>query len=210
MPPKASVAAWSHCRTVSRVCSRRSTATTRANRVGSPVTTDAVECSQARLTRPAPAMALDRDRLRGRAVMPRFRAGIGSAASFSFARHWHQKMTSTNTVNPSARSTRGAVASKTRTSRSDPITTPHVNAPVRRKGTLSAGSVARRRHAPTAPALATCLRSDNDAQVTERRRVASIRHTRYPHRLVGDIAAAFSAAKRSLCGRFASQNVRGP
>jgi hypothetical protein len=31
-----------------------------------------------------------------------------------------------------------------------------------------------------------------------------------PSRLVGDIAAAFSAAKRSLCGRFACQNVRGP
>lgn len=182
MPPKASAAAWSQCRTVSRVCSRRSTATTLANREGSPVTTDAAECSQARPTGLAPAMAFDRSRLRERAVMPRFPAGIGSAASISFARHWHQMMTSTNTVNPSAKSTRGAVTPKTRTSRSDPIATPHATAPVRRRGSRSAGSAARRRHHPTAPALATLLRSDNDAQATERGLVASIQRARYSHR----------------------------
>src|SRR5439155_2298726 len=70
MPPKASVVAWSHFRTVSRVRSRRSRATTPANREGSPVTTEAPECSRARLARPAPP----------------FPTGIGSAAPISFAR----------------------------------------------------------------------------------------------------------------------------
>ena len=75
MPLKTSVVAWSHCRSVSRVCSRRSTATALANREGSPVTTGAAEDNQAWVTRPALAM------------VPRFLIGVGSAASVSFARH---------------------------------------------------------------------------------------------------------------------------
>ena len=87
MPPKASVVAWSHCRSVSRVSSRRSTATALANREGSPVTTGAAEYSQARLTRPALAMAFDECRLSARAMVPRFLIGVGSAASVSSTRH---------------------------------------------------------------------------------------------------------------------------
>src|SRR6185312_16693959 len=62
-----------------------------------------------------------------------------------------------------------------RSSRSNPIATPHVTAPVRRRGTRSAGSAARRRNHPTPPALATLVRSDNDGQATERGLVASSR-----------------------------------
>ena len=112
------------------MCSRRSTATILANRDGSPVAKDAAEW-----------MAFDQ-----------YLTGIGSPASISFARHWHQMTTVTNTMNTSAKSTRGAVSATTRTSRIDPITTPDATAPVRRRGTLSAGSVSRRRRHATAPA----------------------------------------------------------
>src|SRR5256886_12027648 len=82
-------------------------------------------------------------------------------------------MTTANTMNTSAKSTEEAVAAKTRSNTSDPITAPHHTPPVRRRGTLPAGSVARRRHNPTAPARTTLVRSDNDTQATERDLVAS-------------------------------------
>jgi hypothetical protein len=139
MPLKASVVTWSHCRSVSRVRSRRSTATTVANREGSAVTTGTAEDNHARVARPAPAMAFDQCGLGGLAIAPRFLTTSGSALSVSFARHWHQMMIAANTMNTSAKSTGEAIAAKTRSSTSDAITTPH--------------------H-PTAPARPTLLRSD--------------------------------------------------
>jgi hypothetical protein len=116
------------------------------------------------------------------ATTPRFLTRTGSAASSSSAHAWHQAMTTANrvtaaptkTMNTSARSSREPVAAMTRPSTSDPITTPHDTATVRRKGTRMAGSAVRRRHQPTTPAQASVLRFDNEAQATERNLRSSI------------------------------------
>jgi hypothetical protein len=147
MPRKAAAAARTHCATASRVTSRRSAATILANRDGSPVTTGAVEYSQARLTRPPLAMAFDQNRFSGRAMAPRVLTGSGSAASISSAHCWHRMMTTAksviaaipSTMNTSAKSTREPVAAMTLASTSDPITTAHDTAPVRRTRSGLAG-----------------------------------------------------------------------
>jgi hypothetical protein len=186
MPLKATAAARAHRATASRVTSRRSAATIRPSRDGSPVTIDAAEESQTRLARCAPAATFRHSRLMVPGMTPRFVTSTGSAASISSPDAWHQAMTTANsvtaaptkTMNTSARSSRGPVAPMTRANTSDPITTPHDTAPVRRRGTRMAGSAVRRRHQPTTPARATVLSFDNDAQATERDLRSSIRGAR--------------------------------
>ena len=211
MPPNASVAAWSHCRTVSRVCSWKSTATTLANRETSPVATDAAECSQ-----PAPDTACAGDGVR---PVPSPRAGGDVTVP-----HRH-RIGGVHLVRPplppdddhhercepqrQEHSGSGHGEDPDQQERPDHYSARHCARATKRQ------PLGRIRRAPSprpdSTPLATLLRSDNDTQATERGLVASIRRTRYSHRrLVGDIGAAFSAAKRSLCGRFASQNVRGP
>ena len=109
-------------------------------------------------------------------MTPRFVTRTWAAASISSPDAWHQAMTTANsvtaaptkTMNTSARRSPEPVAAMTRASTSDPITTPHDTAPVRRRGTGMAESAVRRCHQPTAPARATVLSFDNDAQATER------------------------------------------
>jgi hypothetical protein len=216
MPLKATAAARTHRVTASRVTSRRSAATICASRDASPVTIDAAEESQTRLARCALAATLRHSRLMVPAMTPRFVTRTGSAAPIS-STSWHQAMTTANsvtaattkTMNTSATSSREPVVAMTRASTSDPITTPHDTAPVRRRGTRMAGSAVRRRHHPTTPARARALRSDNDAQAIERDLRSSSRCAR-----VGSIDQpaghpAFLLAARSIA--FADRGrVRSP
>ena len=121
-------------------------------------------------------------------------------------------MTTANTMNASAKSSEEAVAAKTRSNTSDPITTPHDTAPVRRRGNRSAGSVARRRHHPTAPARTTLLRSDNEEQVTERDLVASSRTSSIGHsrrRVLGSETVALRSFRFPECQGTLTTRVVG-
>jgi hypothetical protein len=193
MPLKATATARTHRATASRVTSRRSAATIRPSRDASPVTIEAVEESQTRLARCALAATFRHSRLMVRAMTPRFVTRARAAASISSSDAWHQAMTTANsvttaptkTMNTSGRSS--WVAGMTRASTSDPITTPHDTAPVRRRGTGMAGSAVRRRHHPTTRAGATVLSFAKDAQATERDLDSSILGARVgcPHALIG-------------------------